>query len=88
MTKINHIAHSISNPMYDGIILSKEELLLSWDYLNHQNFSHYKSMEEFIKNKSDENSIVIVNVDNCTQINPAKSDWLFNKIRGKRKLML
>lgn len=88
MSLNNHIEQIITNPLYDGGIISKEKLHLSWAYLSHQNFSHYKSMEDFIKNKSDENSIIIINADNCTQIDPLKSDWFFNKIRGKSKLIL
>lgn len=87
MSLNNHIEQILTNPFYDGGIISKEKLHLSWEYLSHQNFSHYKCMEDFIKNKSDENSIIIINADNCTQINPVKSNWLFNKIRGKSKLI-
>ena len=87
MSLNNHIEQIITNPLYDGGIISKEKLDLSWNYLSYQNFSHYKCVEDFIKNKSDKNSIVIINADNCTQIDSVKSNWLFNKIRGKSKVL-
>jgi hypothetical protein len=88
MSLNNQIEQIITNPLYDGVIISKEKLDLSWDYLSYQNFSHYKCVEDFIKNKSDKNSIIIINADNCTQIDFVKSNWLFNKIRGKSKVIL
>ncbi|MFN4233878.1 MAG: hypothetical protein ACK4IK_03630 [Bacteroidia bacterium] len=87
MMNIQQIENVLFNPLYDGAITSKENLMMTLEYLSQYNYTHFKSIEDFIISQNFDTSLVIINTDKCLMINSEISELIFHKCRGKIKLI-